>query len=66
MAKEITASCHAGFKKNIHKLIGRDKMRAVKTESCRGEKFFLFNMILSTRHEVRSTKLEVRSTKSEV
>lgn len=44
MTKEVTALCQAGCKKNIQRLIGAERIRAVSSDNCRGEKFFLFSM----------------------
>ena len=55
MANEIIAACHVGFKKKIHRLTGTERINAVKAESSRGEKFFLFSMLSNPKYEVRVT-----------
>ena len=55
MANEKTASCQVGFKKKIQRLTGTERINAVKAESSRGEKFFLFSILRSRQYEGRST-----------
>ena len=54
MANETSAACHVGFRKKIQRLTGTERISAVKAESSRGEKFFLFSMLRKRLHEGRS------------
>ena len=61
----MIAACQVGFKKKIHRLTGTDRISAVKAESSRGEKFFLFSMLTKWLYEGRGTRLNKLLTKTE-